>query len=105
MHVRHLLPIAILTLAPLQLARADEIVRWVDENGTTHFGNPQLGPTDAEVVEVAPANGMDVPELPARAPSTGPVTVVLEKPPNRTLKGWRGHQWNVSRRPSRNNGR
>ena len=50
--------------------------------------------------EVQPANGMVAPETPpSTSRGSGPATVVLEKKPNRALVGWRGHQWNVSRRP------
>ena len=45
-------------------AAADEIVRWVDENGVTHFGNAQFAPQgEGERVEVQRANGMDAPNL------------------------------------------
>jgi hypothetical protein len=44
---------------------------------------------------------MVVPETPAASHrGGGPATVVLEKKPNRALVGWRGHQWNASRRPN-----
>jgi len=79
---------------------ADDIVTWVDADGVTHFTNARLAPGDAEPVTVAPANGMAVPEG-ASAPRTrgrGPTAVILEKPANRETIGFRGHQWNVSRR-------
>jgi len=79
---------------------ADDIVTWVDADGVTHFTNARLAPGDAEPVAVAPANGMAVPEdVPgARARSRGPTAGIIEKPSNRETIGFRGHQWNVSRR-------
>ncbi|MEQ8860338.1 MAG: DUF4124 domain-containing protein [Pseudomonadales bacterium] len=106
MSISSLLTIAILASLPWQIALAGEIVTWVDADGVTHFGNPQLAPMAARSVEVAPANGMAVPEgAPTRRNGYGPATVILEKKPNRELVGWRGHQWNASRRPQRRNHR
>lgn len=99
MRTRTLLTAALLAIGPWQVVQAGEIVTWVDAQGVTHFGNPQLAPMDARAVEVEPANGMAVPQpLPVRSAGSGPVSVVLEKQPNRQLVGWRGHQWNVNRR-------
>ena len=92
------LSVLVLALVPFA-ARSDEIATWVDADGVTHFGNPQFAPDDARAVEVRPANGMVVPQTPhARPQQGGPSVVVLDKEPNRELVGWRGHQWNVSRR-------
>jgi len=79
---------------------ADDIVTWVDGDGVTHFTNARLAPGDAERVEVAPANGMAVPEeVPSsRSSGRGPTAVIIEKPANRETIGFRGHQWNASRR-------
>lgn len=92
---------ALVAAGPLPAAAGD-IATWVDDAGVTHFGNPQFAPSDARPVEVQPANGMVVPEGPRHSSrSSGPATVVLEKRPNREMVGWRGHEWNVSRRPRR----
>lgn len=62
--VRHyifsLFVISYLSLAtPVQ---AEKIMRWVDENGVTHFANtPPIGQTNVEEVRVQPTNQADVP--------------------------------------------
>ncbi|MCZ6460202.1 MAG: DUF4124 domain-containing protein [Gammaproteobacteria bacterium] len=49
-------------------AAAGGIARWVDENGVTHFGNPQFAPAgEGSLIEIAAINIMDVPVAPPRA--------------------------------------
>ena len=87
-------------------ATAGDIVRWMDADGVTHFGNPQFGPSHAEQVEVAPANGMDVPEGVTTSSSRGgPVLVKIDKKPNRQVIGFRGYQWTLSQNPRRHHRR
>ncbi len=63
--------VAMLSMAAAGQAFADShIATWVDENGVTHFGNTQFAPSNAESVEVAPANGMDVPAAVPRSSSS-----------------------------------
>ena len=83
-----------MTQSGLAQAQTSEpgIATWVDENGVTHFGNSQFAPANARSVDVAPANGMDVP---AAVSSSGrqsgqPAMVAIKKKPNRQTKGWRG---------------
>jgi hypothetical protein len=74
-------------------AGAETVARWVDENGVTHFGNPQFAPAHADSVHVREANGMDKPEAPTRLTNpearTGPATSVITVPPKQNKKGWR----------------
>ena len=83
------------------MAIADEVVRWVDENGVTHFGNPQFAPAgEGQAVRVAPANGMDVPDtgvLGRQSASKNMNMTVLERPTMENPRGWRGY----SARPQR----
>ncbi len=76
-------------------AAADEIVRWVDENGVTHFGNAQFAPQGAgERVEIQDANGMDVPNLNIlnRTPEHRELNgVVVERAHIKNPRGWRGY--------------
>ncbi len=84
--------------------QAQDIARWVDDHGVTHFGNPQFAPGDPHdvtLVDVRPANGMLVPE--ATNQSRGrPRFVVIKKQAKSNLRGWRGYQKN-RRSHSRNN--
>jgi len=88
--------IAMLSMAAAGQANAETsesgIATWVDGNGVTHFGNSQFAPANARSVDVAPANGMDVP---AAVSSSGrqsgkPSLVAIKKKPNRQTRGWRG---------------
>ena len=56
-----LIVIGSLTLAPA--AEADKIVRWIDEQRVTHFGNraPIDSNADVEEIDVAPTNSLAVP--------------------------------------------
>ena len=76
-------------------AHAAEVVKWVDEDGVTHFGNPQFAPpAEGETVSLQPANGMAVPDtsrLPA-AKRSGRQVVTLKKPEKKNRRGWRGYR-------------
>ncbi|MEZ5559207.1 MAG: DUF4124 domain-containing protein [Pseudomonadales bacterium] len=80
-------------------ACAGEIVRWVDGDGVTHFGNPQFGPADAQPVAVAPANGMDVPASVPPSRGSGPQIVVIEREQRHNRIGWRGYEETKARNP------
>jgi len=42
--------------------QAEKIIRWVDQNGVTHFSNtPPIGQTSVEEVRLQPTNKADVP--------------------------------------------
>lgn len=83
-------------------AEAGDVVTWVDDEGVTHFGNARLAPTTARRIEIAPANGMDKPTVPAsRTTTNGPAMILIERKANRETIGWRGHDWNVQRRGHR----
>ncbi|XOV85655.1 MAG: DUF4124 domain-containing protein [bacterium] len=72
---------------------AGEVATWVDANGVTHFGNPQFAPPgEAQVVDVKPANGMDVVNTSdvRRAGSNGPRVSVLERTHFENPRGFRG---------------
>ena len=70
-------------------AQSSQIVSWVDENGVTHFADASQAPT-AKVVEVGPANGMDVPEGAPEQRATHKAFVKIAKPPKKNKRGWRG---------------
>lgn len=79
--IRRLLALTILLSAPV--ASAETIARWVDAQGITHFGDPQFAPADAGRVEVAPTNGMAVPErVPGRSAS-GPRWSLISRAPRK----------------------
>lgn len=79
------------TLLPTAHVTAGETVaRWVDADGTTHYGNVQFAPTHAELEVVKPANSMDAPKVqPASSASTGPTWSLITLPPKQNPKGWR----------------
>ncbi|MCZ6853614.1 MAG: hypothetical protein O7G86_06825 [Gammaproteobacteria bacterium] len=74
--------------------QAEDIARWVDEEGVTHFGNPQFAPGDADtvtLVDVQPTNGMVVPSVVAETHQRGRV-VVIKKKGKSNPRGWQGYQ-------------
>jgi hypothetical protein len=73
-------------------AHGDAVVRWVDANGVTHFGNPQFAPPDAAPVDLEPANGMDVPEYVENSRGDGPNVVTLKYKTVENKRGWRGFE-------------
>ena len=70
---------------------ANDVMRWTDENGVTHFGSPQFAPTEAESVDVEPANGMAVPSNTGDplTDARGPTFTKLEMAPKKNPRGWR----------------
>ncbi len=82
-------------------AVAAEVVRWVDENGVTHFSERYLAEAPATEVKVSKTNGMDVPDtsaLPSR--SNGATFRKISKAGKKNKDGWTGYQ-----RRNRNNNR
>ena len=91
-----LLSVAGGTLAPC--AFSETVSRWVDENGVTHFGNPQFAPASADAVTIKPTNGMDKVTPAATSNSaarTGPATAVIRMAPKRNKKGWRSRNESI----------
>ena len=72
-------------------AYAGQVVRWVDENGVTQFTDPKFAP-NAEVVEIAKANGMDVPQQVKQVRSRGGSFVKINKAAKKNKRGWRGYE-------------
>ena len=76
------------------VAYAGEIAIWVDQNGVTHFGNPQFAPPgEGQAVTVKPANGMDpvASNSSRRSSSSGPNVSVLERTRVENPRGFRGY--------------
>ena len=74
-------------------AQAAEIAKWVDEDGVTHFGNPQFAPpADSEKITVQDANAMEVPDASGftRSRSNHRPYVYLKKASKKNKRGWRG---------------
>jgi len=95
----------ILSAATLPAMASGDIVRWVDDQGVTHFGNPQFAPANAhEPVEVKAANGMVVPtsvRSRSGSRSSGPNVVTLDRTRLENRRGFRGY----ASRPVRSQGR
>ena len=90
------LMLAALTLAALILAPAasadGSVSRWVDGEGRTHFGDTAIAPVTAQLVNIGPANHMDVPSSHGSASSSagqGPTWTLISRPAKRNKKGWR----------------
>ena len=67
---KHLYLVAIIGITSAGSVAAGGIAHWVDENGVTHFGNPQFAPAgEGVLIEVTATNIMDVPVAP---PTRGP---------------------------------
>lgn len=81
-------------------AVAAKIVSWVDENGVTHFGDPQFAGPNAETVEVEETNGMDVPTDVPESRSNARM-YKIDKAPKQNKKGFRGHSGRSRARPHR----
>ncbi len=72
-------------------AMAEEsVASWVDDQGVTHFGNPQFAPDSAKMLEVADTNRMDIPKNAPADTANGPTWSVIELAPKQNKKGWRG---------------
>ena len=73
---------------------ANEVVKWVDENGVTHFGNAQFAPPGSgQAVTIEHANAMDAPDvgiLSRRESRSRPNVTVLERSKMQNPRGWRG---------------
>lgn len=74
-----------------------EVVRWVDADGVTHFGERQFAPSEHTPVDIAPANGMVPAQYPGGRTESGPTVIHLERPSMENKRGFRG----FDNRPSR----
>ncbi|MGI9328625.1 MAG: DUF4124 domain-containing protein [Pseudomonadales bacterium] len=84
---------ALLLLGFAANASAADIVRWVDENGVTHFTEKYLAQAPATTVAVHKTNGMDVPDASSVPSSTGGAQFrKISKSPKKNKDGWRGYQ-------------
>jgi len=75
-------------------ANTKSVVTWVDDDGVTHFGNPQFAPSSgADEVRLQPANIMQVPQgaesISVRKGGTRVVTV--SKTARKNKRGFRGY--------------
>jgi hypothetical protein len=71
-------------------ANANNITRWVDDQGVTHFGDASLAPAEATEVQVAATNGMDKPSgIASSSRHNGPVWTVIDQAPKQNKRGWR----------------
>jgi hypothetical protein len=71
-------------------ANDNNIVRWVDDQGVTHFGDARIGPAEATEVQVAATNGMDKPSgVASSSKRNGPVWTVIDQAPKQNKNGWR----------------
>ena len=97
MRIRPLLSAGALVFAAYSMSgQAEVIAKWVDEEGVTHFGNPQFAPGDVDavtLVEVGPANGMVVPTVVAETNHRSRV-VVIKKKGKSNPRGWQGYRRN-----------
>jgi len=80
--------------AALATARveATEVVRWVDEDGVTHFGQPQFAPAEHTPVEIAPANGMEPARYTGHDSADGPSVITLDRTHFENKRGFRGYR-------------
>jgi hypothetical protein len=70
------------------------IVKWVDDQGVTHFGNRQFAPPERhDAVTVKAVNGMAVPESTGASGSygSGPRVITLARSKLKNKRGFRGY--------------
>ncbi len=81
---------------------ADDIVRWQDADGQTHFGHASMAPESAEEVTLGHTNGMDKPvEVRLNRRTGRPNFIRLGTGEWRNRVGWRGQRGREQRRGSR----
>lgn len=89
-----LLVIGLSALTSSVHANTNSVVTWVDDDGVTHFGNPQFAPSSgANEVQLQRANGMQVPKG-AESISVrkgGSRVVTLNKAARKNKRGFRGY--------------
>lgn len=81
-------------------AFAGDVVKWVDQNGVTHFGDAQFAPAEgAEKITIGPTNPMDETDtgILHRVSTAKPMNVVtVSREVRRNPRGWRGYNGRVS---------
>lgn len=83
-------------------AYADDIVRWTDSEGKTHFGHSYMAPNNATEVKLGVTNGMDKPvEVRYSRRNGRPNFIRLNSSQWRNKVGWRGQRGREQRRGSR----
>ncbi|MCP5178782.1 MAG: DUF4124 domain-containing protein [Pseudomonadales bacterium] len=85
------LPLVLTAVLSTGHTQAGEILRWVDAEGVTHFGDRNSAPTQgADVIDVRKANGMDAPDTDVLVSQNSPRVMTLSRPELRNQEGWRG---------------
>ena len=93
---------SLLMLLTASSASADDIVRWVDAEGVTHFGNRMFAPPEHSTVTVEPTNGMVPAYYNSQQPRrNGPAVVNLSRPRVENQRGFRGYASRPRRGSSR----
>jgi hypothetical protein len=84
-------------------AKAGEVLKWVDANGVTHFGDRNAAPdSGADLIKLQKANGMVAPDTAVLdQDATTAQHVTLNRPQVQNKRGWRGYQENMARNKSR----
>ncbi len=77
---------------------AQEVARWVDADGVTHFGDPQFASATATMIKIGPTNGMDVPSAVPQLSHGRPRFYQIKKAPKVNKGGFRGHMRRGRRR-------
>ena len=74
-------------------ASAEQVTKWVDENGVVQFGNAQFAPPgQGEQVTILPANGAELPEAAPQANRrAGGQFVLVQHTQVKNPNGFRGH--------------
>jgi len=93
---KSLITIGFCSLMSANIALANDVVTWQDDNGVTHFGNAQFAPAgQGDEVRLQPANAMQVPDLAVlqtSQSSRGPAVMTLDRPVVQNPRGFRGYQ-------------
>jgi hypothetical protein len=73
---------------------SDEVLKWVDANGVTHFGDRVTAPDGgARIIEVQQANGMVAPDTSVlNRKQAMAQTLTLERASVTNKRGWRGYE-------------
>lgn len=84
-------------------AKAGEVLKWVDANGLTHFGDRNAAPdSGARVIRLQKANGMVAPDTGILDYDTNTAQhVTLQRQVVQNKRGWRGYEENVAKNKSR----
>lgn len=83
-------------------ANAGEVLRWVDGNGVTHFGDRNAAPDiGARIVDVHETNGMVAPDTAVLDQTVPGSRIALQRAQVQNKRGWRGYEDNLARSKSR----